>query len=665
MKFSEKYSKGNEIDNTGNYYVELKIKLISKDITDKNEIIFFNNLLQNSNFKEQVHIYDIIEENDILHIISTIENITKIENLLKDKSNITKEGILFQNSKPITKKEIDNLYKHEKSMCKIKMEIIVNNETYNGIGTGFFCSINIKDIPFKKVLFTNNHILNEQSIKVGKTIVFEFQKNTIDLEITQNRRCFTNENLDYTCIEIFEKDRFTNMVNFFKIEPNAYKNKDLLKNEEIFLLQYPFGGELSFSSGKILDIKKNILLHSASTCEGSSGSPLIRRYKNSFILGMHYGGEKANDEYVHYNHAISMDSIIKNMKTFLYDNNAIIAKFEIKEDCYETKIINSYENAVREGLKVFNPSKINNNEEQIKNSIIFINDEKLPSFEYIHRFPKKREYIIKYIFRDLLNSTNHMFFKCKNIIEFDLSHLKTNNVSNMGGMLEKCVSLKEIDLTNFQTKNVKDMSFMFYECESLTSLNLSHFNTEKVINMDCMFDRCISLKSLDLSNLDATNVISMVSMFWGCKSLTSLNLTKFRTKKIINMLKMFCGCNSLTKLDLSSFITDNCTTMQCMLMECYSLKEINLKSFNTSKVTNMSDMFFRCKSLISLDLSNFKNEKLKNIDGMFSECESLKFLNVSNFESRNEISMDWIFSGTKNLNINNVITKNQNILNQL
>jgi hypothetical protein len=55
------------------------------------------------------------------------------------------------------------------------------------------------------------------------------------------------------------------MVNFFKIEPNAYNNKDLLKNEEIFLLQYPFGGELSFSSGKILDIKKNILLHSAST----------------------------------------------------------------------------------------------------------------------------------------------------------------------------------------------------------------------------------------------------------------------------------------------------------------------------------------------------------------------------------------------------------------
>ena len=665
MEFSDKYSKGNEIGNTGNYYVELKIKLISKDITDKNEIIFFNNLLLNSNLKEQVYIFDIIEENNILHIISTIENITKLENLLNKKSNIKKEGILFQNSKPITKKEINDLYNHEKSMCKIKIETIINNKIVNGIGTGFFCYINVKDIPFRKALFTNNHILNKQSIEVGKTIVIEFLTNTIDLEITQNRRCFTNEKLDYTCIEIFEEDKFASSVNYFKIEPNVYKNKNLLKNEEIFLLQYPFGGELSFASGKILDIKKNILFHSASTCEGSSGSPVIRRYKSNFILGIHYGGEKANDEYFLYNHAIFMDSIIRNIKTFLYEPNEIFAKFEIKEDCYEAKIINSYENAVREGLKVFNSSLDNNNEDIIKNTIIFINDEKLQSFEYIHKFPKKGEYIIKYLFRGLLNSTNHMFFKCKNIIELNLSHLNTNNVSNMCGMFEKCDALKEIDLTNFQTKNVKDMSFMFYECESLTSLNLSHLNTEKVINMDCMFDRCISLKKLDLSNLDATNVTSMISMFWGCKSLTSLNLRQFRTKNINNMIKMFCCCNSLTNLDLSSFITDNCTTMQSMFMECYSLKEINLKSFNTSKVTNMSDMFFRCKSLISLDLSNFKTENLENMDGMFSECESLKSLNVSNFENKNEISMNWIFSGTKNLNKNNIITKNQNILNQL
>jgi surface protein len=665
MKFSEKYLKVKEIKNSNNYYVELKIKLITKEIKNKDDIIFFNNLFKNSNIKDQIYIYDIIEENNILYVISTKENISKIEHILNNKSNLQREGIVFNNTKPITKNEIDHLYKHENSMCKIRMETIINNETVNGVGTGFFCLINDNDIPFTKALFTNNHVLNKKSIEVGKTIVFEFLNNTIELEISENRRCFTNEKLDYTCIEIFEDDKFTDSVNFFKIEPNMYKDQALLRNEEIFILQYPNGGELSFASGKILEVKKNFLFHSASTCKGSSGSPIIRRYKNNFILGIHFGGLKANDEYFYYNHAIPIDTIIKDIKKILFESNTIIAKFKIKEDNTEAKIINSYENAVREGLKLENNSLDNNNEEKIKNCIIFINDDRLKTFEYVHKFPKKGEYIIKYIFRDSLNSTNYMFLKCKNIIELDLSHFNTNNVTNMSGMLQTCESLKKLNLTNFQTKNVRDMSFMFYECESLTSLNLSHLNTEKAINMDCMFDRCISLKSLDLSNLNATNVKSMTCMFWGCRSLINLNLAKFRTKNINNMLKMFCGCNSLPKLDLSDFITDNVTNMQCMFMECYSLKEINLKSFNTSKVTIMADMFFRCKSLISLDLSKFTIENLNNMDGMFAECESLKNLNVSKFDSKNKISMNWIFSGVKNLQKKNVITNNQNILNQL
>ena len=201
--------------------------------------------------------------------------------------------------------------------------------------------------------------------------------------------------MDYTCIEILDEDKISDYVNFFKIELNVFENKSLFKNEEIFLLQYPFGGELSFASGRILDVKKNILCHSASTCDGSSGSPIIRRYKNNFILGIHIGGKIANDEYVYYNNAISFDSIIKHIKNYLFENNTISAKFRIKEDCCEAKIINSYENSIREGYRVTNSSIDNNNEEKIKNSIIFINNEKLQTFEYSHKFHKKGEYIIK------------------------------------------------------------------------------------------------------------------------------------------------------------------------------------------------------------------------------------------------------------------------------
>ena len=63
---------------------------------------------------------------------------------------------------PMNISEIDELYSNESSMCKIKVK---NEKGNNVIGTGFFCEINDKDIPFKKVLFTNNHILNENNKK--------------------------------------------------------------------------------------------------------------------------------------------------------------------------------------------------------------------------------------------------------------------------------------------------------------------------------------------------------------------------------------------------------------------------------------------------------------------------------------------------------------------
>ncbi len=58
------------------------------------------------------------------------------------------------------------LKKAEKATCKINS--ITNTVT---TGTGFFCKIpfnNNKNII--KVLFTNNHILNEESLKIGKII---------------------------------------------------------------------------------------------------------------------------------------------------------------------------------------------------------------------------------------------------------------------------------------------------------------------------------------------------------------------------------------------------------------------------------------------------------------------------------------------------------------
>ena len=68
-------------------------------------------------------------------------------------SSIEKEALLEMRAKPMAKDEWEELYSYESAICRIKFN--------NIIGTGFFCEIDDNKIPFKKALFTNNHILNK------------------------------------------------------------------------------------------------------------------------------------------------------------------------------------------------------------------------------------------------------------------------------------------------------------------------------------------------------------------------------------------------------------------------------------------------------------------------------------------------------------------------
>ena len=55
-------------------------------------------------------------------------------------------------------------------------------------------------------------------------------------------------------------------------------------------MQFPNGNDLSFSYGKIKSLINNKIIHDASTDNGSSGSPIIRRSRDNYIIGLHYGG---------------------------------------------------------------------------------------------------------------------------------------------------------------------------------------------------------------------------------------------------------------------------------------------------------------------------------------------------------------------------------------
>ena len=156
-----------------------------------------------------------------------------------------------------------------------------------GKGSGFFCFINDSSINFNYALFTNNHVLGKENIVIGEKISFEYKSELKYFTLDENRKVFTNEELDYTCIEIKKEDNFKE---FFLIDDNILNcDENIYKDKDIIILQFPNGGEISFSDGTIIQINEKKILYTSSTEEGSSGSPLIIRknVQKYYVIGIH------------------------------------------------------------------------------------------------------------------------------------------------------------------------------------------------------------------------------------------------------------------------------------------------------------------------------------------------------------------------------------------
>ena len=236
-----------------------------------------------------------------------------------------------------------------------------------------------------------------------------------------------------------------------------------------------------------------------------------------------------------------LDNLINNK------NNYIIAEIVIKEEdiIKDIRILNSHEEALRIDKSV-HKDKYLNNEDEIKKCEIRINDELIP-FNYFHIFESSGKYTIRYSFKNNINNTAYMFYRCELLTSIDLSNFNNNNNTNMCSMFNRCSSLTSINLSNINTINITNMSFLFVYCSSLTKINVSNFNTNNVTNMSCMFSYCSSLKYINLSNFNTNNVTDMSNMFSECSSLTKIDLSNFNTKNVIDMSYMFYKCKSLKK----------------------------------------------------------------------------------------------------------------------
>ena len=200
----------------------------------------------------------------------------------------------------------------------------------------------------------------------------------------------------------------------------------------------------------------------------------------------------------------------------LKNENEIIMKIKIEKDDIKKDIYFLDNSGDHDNLKELNELNVE----------LFIDDIK---YKYQKYFNPEKEgiYTIKILFKLKMKDCSNMFYKCKNLIDINLSSFDTEEVFSMSEMFFGCNKLISLDLSSLNTKNVEYMGAMFMYCTSLSNLNISTFNTEKVV---------------DIHN-----------MFLGCSNLTELNLSSFNLKKVTgNITGIFCDCSKLKSIDFSN-----------------------------------------------------------------------------------------------------------------
>ena len=173
----------------------------------------------------------------------------------------------------------------EKSLCKITTE--------KTMGTGFFCKINFRNgSSLLPVLITTNHLLNEDSIRVGKTISFSLKNDKFfyKIVIDKNRRKYTSPKYDITMIEILPKDNL-DVISFLNLDRGILDKKPNQNylNEQVYTIQYTRVKGI-YSTGNIKDILDNKynFSHSCSAEEISIGCPILS-LNNYEVIGVHIG----------------------------------------------------------------------------------------------------------------------------------------------------------------------------------------------------------------------------------------------------------------------------------------------------------------------------------------------------------------------------------------
>ena len=227
----------------------------------------------------------------------------------------TSQGYDIKHQKSDAKGMIDGdtimyfLQKAKKAICEINLP--------NGYGSGFFCKIPYTEDNnhFIPALITCNHVLSKDLIKANNiNIILNGQTKTLSLN---QRKIWTDEIIDFTCIEIKEKE--DNIYTFFNLDDNVFTN-ELYLNQNVIIYginNNKIESKLVFSNGIIKNSKGCKFAYTCNTYPGCSGGCIVNKYDNC-VIGLHEGEIKGTGNKNAVNAGIFIRDIIKYIKEYNY-----------------------------------------------------------------------------------------------------------------------------------------------------------------------------------------------------------------------------------------------------------------------------------------------------------------------------------------------------------
>ena len=205
-----------------------------------------------------------------------------------------------------------NIFHVSRSICKIK--------TSETLGSGFLIKFFKDEEDYFHCLMSCEHVLKKELIERKEKICFYYDNENKNKEIILDKtkrfiKAFDEIKIDATVVEILPIDNIHDDY-FLMPEIDFMNHLNELNNKKIHIPQFPEGGDLSYSEGKVVNIKNFELIHKCSTLECSSGSPLILKDSTN-VIGIHKSGNTKIKE----NYADSIGPIYNFFKKDLHEKS--------------------------------------------------------------------------------------------------------------------------------------------------------------------------------------------------------------------------------------------------------------------------------------------------------------------------------------------------------